>query len=247
MASLFRIKLFQTGARDQPLLNRFWYYTPSGVAIPTTDVASTFANWVCAGLKLIQSQEFVQVAVEVVEVLEPGLPFLANLTNGAGNQSGDGRASYDTWSFFLKPTGPILKRGGKRIAGVAENQADDDVANTDFVDNLVAFATLLASGLTTEAGPVIVPAIVRETATTYLISQVYAGIYRQLSTQRSRLLSQASGGGLQRMEVYAEEGEVELPTYAGIDTNAESLALLEDLLATAVAPSIGAEVTQPKP
>jgi len=245
MASLFRIEHLQKGARDQDLLNRYWYYTPSGTTIPALNMAVGFMDTVGTGLKAIQNQEFSQVAVACTEVLAGANDALLTVVDGDGNQSGDGRASYDSYSFYMKPTGPIIKRGGKRIAGVAETRADDDVANADWDDDLALFATMLASGILLDGSIAIIPAIVRKTATSWIISQVFTALYRQLSTCRSRLLSRSGGGtGLQSL-AYLTTDDYTMPSQSTTESPSDTGTFLTALLGGMIAPAVYGEVEIP--
>jgi len=232
MSSLFRVEHLQQGASDQDCMNRYWYYNPGSATVTAAGVGLAFGNTLGAALKAIQSVEWTQAAVAVTEVLSGVDTALITLVNGAGIQSGDCRASYDTFSYYVKPVGPILKRGGKRIGGIPEGQCDDDEANTDFVDNLAAFAAILNAALVV-SGTDVFPAIVRGSSEAgWIISPLVAALYRQLSTCRSRLLSRSGGGGGLLRLAYREEDELELPSLTEITTNAEGVTAINSIRAT---------------
>lgn len=246
MAKLFRVEHLMQGASSQDCMNRYWYNHNGNEDITAEQVAEKFAESIGVAFKAMSSLEWVQTAVFVAEVLAGADAHLLQLTNGQGIQGGDAAASFNTFSFFMKPVGPTIKRGGKRIGGVAEPATDDDLAATTWGAILAAFAELLVLGLETEEGISVNPAIVRETDTSWIVSELVGASYRQVSTMRSRLLSRSGGGTALIARAPGSVATLAYGSLATVTTDAEVATFIEGLQADMLANTSPGEFTYAK-
>jgi hypothetical protein len=202
MPQLFRILDFQYAPRQNEVMNRYWFDTADD-GINAVDVALAFGEQFVDLVRLIQSEEYEHIAIFVEDVLQPSNSALVTVLNGEGSVSGDAGTAFSAWSFPMKPIGPVIKRGGKRIPGVAELWSDDDVVLPGTPSAIVeAFAAVLLAPLQVSGSdlfPAIVRAIGEGAPSEYLVSLVVGAIFRQIGSQVSRKLSRGGGSSLSGM------------------------------------------------
>lgn len=200
MAQLFRILDLQMGPRENECMNRYWFYNPTSETLSITNLANTFFDQHVEIMRLVQSVEWEHVAVFAENVLAAGQSILLNTTGATGVVNEDPTPASNAWSYAMKPIGPILKRGGKRIPGVSEGWTDDEVVTPGNQETAVnAMAAAFEAPLSV-GGTLVEPAIVRPDdpvdPTAWIVSVVAGAVFRQIGTQVSRKLSRGGGSSL---------------------------------------------------
>ena len=194
MAQLFYIADLQEGPSSNQAMNRYWYLNPD-TAVAAEDVGAAFANSMMELVRIVQSSAWKHNALYVNDVLNPGNSALITLIGWTGGRGPDSTPASNSWSFPMKPFGPTIKRGGKRIPGVAESDTNQEVYdNAVILGLLTAVALGLALNIPVDTAD-LVPVIVRELAngTDWLVSAVTGAVFRQIGTQVSRKLSRGGG------------------------------------------------------
>jgi len=195
MSQLFYLLDIQRNTVDgNYFLNRYWFDNPSSTDTSAESVAQQYvASWMNV-VRAIQCNETDHDSIYVKEVLSGTDEFLGAVVGGAGVRSGDGMPDYNQFSFLSKPLGPVIRCGAKRISQVAEGDSNGNQASGTITTFLPIMALLLTGGLDTPETFVyhVITRFIEGTPPSYLVSPVVNGAYRQLSTQRSRLLSQGS-------------------------------------------------------
>lgn len=193
MAQLFRIQDLQNGPKGNGALNRYWFDNPTSTDLTLLDVASEFADQHVDIIRLLQSVDWDHVAILIEEVLT-GATALFNLIGYIGQRNSTTIPASNAWSYNTKPAGPTLKRGGKRIVGVSEQDSEDDEATVGMEQILNAVTPAFYAPLPV-GGVALKPAIVRPVGnpvTSYIVSPVNSAIYRGIGTQVTRKLGRGS-------------------------------------------------------
>lgn len=189
MAQLFKIHDIQSGPSENGAMNVYWLDNPSATNKPLQAVGASFADNMVDIVRVIQNQDWEHIALLVTEVLS-GVQALFNLFGFVGARGDESTPASNAWSYSIKPTGPTLKRGGKRLVGVGEVDHTSDVATT-------AASAILAALTPAFYVPIPVDGInmrlatVREVGspvTSYIVSPNQAAIYRSIGTQVTRKL-----------------------------------------------------------
>jgi len=189
MSQLFHVQDIQSGPAENGALNQYWIDNPSATDLDPEDVGVAFAQQHLDVVRLVQNQDWEHIAVLITEVLS-GITALVNLVGFVGARGESTTPASNTWSFPLKPIGPTIKRGAKRLVGVGEADSEDDLATTTAAAILSAITPTFY--LPFEVGSTNVKfAIVRPNGTpptSYLVSTVQGAIYRRIGTQVTRRL-----------------------------------------------------------
>lgn len=222
-------------------LNRYWFFNPSSTDVASEDVAISFITTWMNVARSMQSGETTHNNVYVKEVIGGLDEFLGNVSGGGGVRTGDASPDFTQYSFYAKPAGPVIRRGGKRMGGVAEGDTNNNTATAGVGTYLAYFAALLAGGL--EVDELFLTHVIERNMggepVEHLISPVIGGAFRQISTQRSRLLS--TGSSIPTF-VGLVPGAVTADNLAGF-VEADYQAIVDDLAAAkAAAPSVAEQV-----
>ncbi len=190
MAQLFKLYDVQQYDSSELGLNRYWFWNPSATEVSAQAVGEAFVNDWLDTIRGIQSQWVDHLDIGVEEVIEGVDTALVNVLSGVGSRGGNSQPSFTQFSFYLRPVGPVIKRGGKRYMGVSEDDTNNNVATGTIGNQLENVRQLLMTGL--QAGTVdLVHAVVRRFlsggSVFYRVSPVVGAAYRAISTQRSRL------------------------------------------------------------
>jgi hypothetical protein len=162
------------------------------------DVAWAFTDQHVELVRACQSSEYEHTAVYVENVLNPIENVLADLIGYVGGRTGDPVPAFAQFSFPMRPTGPLLKRGGKRISGIRDVDQDDEIASGSISGILNAIAAGMVLPLNVDGSP-LYHAVVRpigNPVTSYVVSYVIGALFRQIGSQVSRKLSKGGGTGL---------------------------------------------------
>lgn len=189
MPQLFHVQAIQEGPASNGAMNRYWYDNATFDDLDPDEVGVAVAQQHLDIVRLIQSSDWEHIAVLVTEVLS-GVSALVNLIGYLGGRSTSTTPAANAWSYPLKPIGPTIKRGAKRIVGVGEADSEDDVATTTMAAILNALTPTFYLPIDV-GGTVIKPAIVRPQGTpptSWLVSTIQGGLYRRIGTQVSRRL-----------------------------------------------------------
>lgn len=189
MAQLFKIQDVQSGPGENGAMNRYWFDNPTSTNLSLLDVATAFADQHIEIIRFIQSQDWEHVVVLIENVLN-GATALYNLIGYFGTRASESTPASNAWTFPIKPIGPTLKRGGKRIVGVGEGDSSNDVPTSGMntlldIASLAFFAPLNVNGVTVNQ------AIVRPVGTpptSYLVSNAVSSLSRGIGTQVTRKL-----------------------------------------------------------
>lgn len=233
MPQLFRILDLQTGPKENEAMNRYHYDNPAATVMTAVEVATAFLGQVVDFLRLVQSSEWTHTALFVEDLLEPSNSVLATISGGGGNVAADASVAFSAWSYAFKPVGPTLKRGGKRIPGIAETWTDDDVVAAGGPEAAIeALAALFGAPIITGSGE-LNPAVVRPVPVvdpnSYIVSVILGSVYRQIGSQVSRKLSQGGGTSFSSLVPYfkASMSGASLAGVAPGDEGPEILSFLE--------------------
>lgn len=223
MAQTFKVLDLQVGPRGNEAMNRYWLDNPGGFSLPLLDVATAFAQDHLNIVRIVQSSEWEHVALFIEEVLT-GVSLLVNLTGFVGERAGDTLPASNAFSFPLKPIGPVIKRGGKRVPGVREADTEDElVENAGMLGLLDGVALSMYLPIDVGGNPVDM-AVVRPIGsppTSYLVSVLNGAIYRQVGTQVSRKLSRGGGTSLSGLVPHSSANLASNSNFAGYTTDAE--------------------------
>jgi len=224
MPQLFRIVDLQIGPRENQCMNRYWLDNETATDLDAVDVGNEFFDQHIDLVRLVQSSEWQHSAVFVEDVLEPSNSVLITVVQGGGAINSDPVPASNAWSYALKPIGPVIKRGGKRIPGVSDAWADDEVVGsgtpTAAVEGLAAsfFLPILVGAV--ELNPAVVRPIPLVNPTEYLVSVLAGAIYRQIGTQVSRLLSRGGGTNVSSLVPFQTANKTATDYSGYVETNA---------------------------
>jgi len=193
MAQLFKIQDIQEGPGSNSAMNVYWLDNPSGTDKTLEAVGQSFADQMVDLVRQVQSTDWSHVALLIENVLT-GAQALFTLFDYAGTRGGSTIPASNAFSFSVKPQGPTIKRGGKRLVGIAETDSEDDVVNGAMVTLIQAIAPgfyvpLLVGSLNMYLSPV---RAIGNPVTSYVVSPNASAIYRSIGTQVSRKLGRGS-------------------------------------------------------
>lgn len=235
MTQLFRIVDIQVGPQNNECMNRYWFDNPGETTLTSEDVATGFIYQLMDPVRLVQSSLWDHQGVFVEDVQQPSNNTLATVILGNGVLGGDVTPASNAWSYAMKPSGPIITRGGKRIPGVTEGWTDNEMVLAGVPAEAVSILGGFFKGFLTIGETPIYPCIVRPESpvnpTAWLVSYVVGAIYRQIGTQVTRKLSRGGGTSLGSLVAY-NLVEVEAPDrdgFAEIDIVDELELKLADL------------------
>jgi hypothetical protein len=207
MAQLIKVTDLQVGPRENQAMNRYWLNQPAGFSLSLQDIGAAFASQHIDLVRIVQAVEWEHIALFLEDVLT-GTSLLLDLIGFIGQRSGDTTPASNAYSFPLKPIGPTIKRGGKRLPGVADNDANDEVVdNAGMLGLLGGVALGMWLPLDVGGNPVEM-AVVRPVGsppTSYIVSPLVGAIYRQIGTQVSRKLSRGGGTSFSSLVPQARE------------------------------------------
>lgn len=238
MPQLFRILDLTLGPRQNECMNRYYFDNPTTEVLTAAQVAQAFLEQHVEAVRFVQSTEWTHTAVFVENVLNAAQSALYTITGGGGAISSDPTPASNAWSYAMKPVGPEIKRGAKRIPGVAESWTDDEVVTSGApgaaVKALASFflAPLLVNATT--INPVIVRPNLPVNPTQWIVSVVAGAIFRQIGTQVSRKLSRGGGNSSSGLIGYTTGAYTAIDRTGFVEANIE--AELATLLATRPAP-----------
>lgn len=206
MTSLFKVQDIQQGPRANQAMNRYWYDSGEVPLVDAIEFGIALAEQITDFIRLIQSDEWEHVFLFLEDVLNPANTALIGLSGFVGTVNGDPTPASNAWSFPLKPTGPIIKRGRKSVPGVPETWTDDELPSTSAVEAILDAASQLFTAAVLVDADVMNPVVVREPDPQepgpYIVSPIIGSVFRQIGTQVSRKLSRGGGTGVGSLVPY---------------------------------------------
>lgn len=194
-------KLFQVIDKQsyfgQGLENVYWYYTPQN-ATTSLQMATAFNSQVVANLRNLQSNNLNHDSIYVKEWIG-GTDIIDATQTGAtaGTQGGDSLPPFLSFGFKLSPLSGNFRQGGKRYAGLTEDNQGDNTLVTGFKTQLALFALQVVANIVIPSiSATLTPVIVRVTdspSAGWLFTQIISAIGSTMSTQNTRKAN--IGGG----------------------------------------------------
>lgn len=193
MAQLFKIQDIQSGPSENSAMNVYWLDNPTGTNKTLEAVGNSFADQMVDLMRQVQSVNWEHIALLIEDVLT-GTQALFNLFDYVGTRNSETTPASNAWSYSIKPQGPTIKRGGKRLVGVAEGDSAQDVAYGGMPTLLAAltpgfYVPILVGGINMNLATV---RAVGNPVSSYIVSPNTAAIYRGIGTQVTRKLGRGS-------------------------------------------------------
>lgn len=228
MTQLFLLQDLQRNDTDvNTFLNRYWFYNDKEEDITSTELLTAYADTFLPVVRATQSTEVRHTALYCKEVLDGVDEVLGTLTGATGGRTADALPDFTQYSFYLKGAGPNIKRGGKRISGVSEDDQNNNVVlGAGIIALLASLAGTYLTGL--PVGEIFATHVITRFIPglpSFLISPIVGAVYRRISTQRSRLAgaTQAGSGFIGFTPIVVAESVLDITSQAVIDSILGSL------------------------
>jgi len=194
MARLFKLTDVQSFG-NQEVMNRYFYYNPDS-DVTSESVANVWAGFVLPNVLATQSNHLSHTHIAVEELVTGSDKHVLNLSGVSGGQGGDYLNPFMAYGFSLFPKSGNFRAGGKRYAGVTEDEISDGVPTASFQILLDLLAADLNNDLIVNTSlETVTPVLARWDGKQNLwtVTPVLQSAFVRMTTQNSR--KPYKGGG----------------------------------------------------